>query len=181
MIENFGPNVKKFCQARHMTQKQLAEKVHIIPKSISEIERGVSYTSFETLELLAVALNVTAADLFGSPAEQHIHSVDAILDRIDDYLPKLERVNQLTRRMEDFSPRQLDNLAGQIDSIAEFFRPYILQDEDGIPTWDSNGRPIEHQSPYRDIPVKEIDRIYKEIQTIKAFRKETRSAQKLSN
>lgn len=171
MIENFGPNVKKFRLARGMTQKQLAEKVHIIPKSISEIERGVSYTSFETLDLLAEALDVTAADLFGSPAEQHVHSAGAILDRIDDYLPKLERVDCLTRRMEDFSPRQLDHLADQLEMIFRYFEPDIPYDEDGEPNpdLDENGRIVMRPSRYRRLPVKKIDELYDKIKTIQDF------------
>ncbi|WP_225047115.1 helix-turn-helix domain-containing protein [Lacticaseibacillus kribbianus] len=177
MIENFGSNVKKFRLARGMTQKQLAEKVHIIPKSISEIERGVSYTSFETLDLLAEALDVTAADLFGSPAEQHIHSAGAILDRIDDYLPNLERVDRLTRRMEDFSPRQLDHLAEELEMIFKYFEPDVHYDEDGEPDpeLDENGRIVTRPSRYRRLPVKKIDELYNKILVIKEYEKHEHS------
>ncbi len=160
-----------------MTQKQLAEKVHIIPKSISEIESGVSYTSFETLDLLAEALDITAADLFGSPAEQHIHSAGAILDRIDDYLPKLERVDRLTRRMEDFSPRQLDHLADQLEMIFRYFEPDIPYDEDGEPDpeLDENGQIVKRPSRYRRLPVKNIDELYNKILVIKEYEKHEHS------
>ncbi|WP_054680059.1 helix-turn-helix domain-containing protein [Lacticaseibacillus sharpeae] len=170
MIENLGPNVKRLREKHDMTQEQLAQAIEVQPNTISKIERNKRSPSFDTLNRLARFFNVTPVDLLGSPDEQEIQSIPAILDRVDEYLPKLKEVHQLTHQLEDFSPRQIDYLVDQINEIAKFFAPYIEMDEDGIPlNLDHNGRVIESPSHYRQLPVKEIDRIYQEIEAIKTF------------
>lgn len=173
MIENLGPNVKRLREQHNMTQEQLAQAIEVQPNTISKIERNKRSPSFDTLDRLARFFNVVPVDLLGSPDEQEINSIPAILDRVDEYLPKLERVHQLTHALEDFSPRQIDHLAEQIDDIAQYFAPYYALDEDGNPdpSFDENDRPLLTRSRYRQLPVKEIDRIYQEIQVIEKYRK----------
>lgn len=169
MIENFGPNVKRLREQHDMTQEQLANVIEVQRDTISKIERGKRSPSFDTLDRLARFFNVTPVDLLGTPNEQAIAGIPAILDRIDEYQPKLAQIIKLAHQIQDFSPRQLDNLQDQLEAIFAYFSPYTPVDEDGIPETDKNDRLVRRPSRYRDIPVKEIDRLFNEIQIIQAF------------
>lgn len=48
---------------KNMTQKQLAEKIHVTDKAISKWERGVGIPDITNLEALAEVLDVTVAEL----------------------------------------------------------------------------------------------------------------------
>lgn len=60
----FGERLKRLRQQRGMTQEQLAEASKLSVDFVSQIERGVSAPSFESLERLAKALDVAVKDCF---------------------------------------------------------------------------------------------------------------------
>ena len=60
----FGNRIKELRERKKLTQEKLAEKVGLDLQTISRIETGYYFTSFENLEKLANALEVTMADLF---------------------------------------------------------------------------------------------------------------------
>ncbi|AHD04636.1 helix-turn-helix transcriptional regulator [Paenibacillus larvae] len=53
MIENFGQNVARLRKKKGMSQEELAEKLDVKKQTISNIERGVRYPTFENLEKIA--------------------------------------------------------------------------------------------------------------------------------
>jgi transcriptional regulator with XRE-family HTH domain len=60
----FGRRLRQLRRYRDLTQEQFAEVADISVDFVSNIERGISAPSFETLERLAEALGVAVADLF---------------------------------------------------------------------------------------------------------------------
>ena len=60
----FGRRLRQLRRYRDLTQEQFAEVADISVDFVSNMERGISAPSFETLERLADALGVTVADLF---------------------------------------------------------------------------------------------------------------------
>ncbi len=60
----FGKRIKELRERKKLTQEKLAEKIGLDLQTISRIETGYYFTSFENLEKLANALDVTIADLF---------------------------------------------------------------------------------------------------------------------
>lgn len=177
MIENVGRNMKRLREQYGVTQDELAKIAELSRDTISKIEQNKRNPSFDSLDRIARFFNVAPVDLFGSPEEQNIRSTEAVanrinktLDRFEEYRPKLERMERLYRKLEDFSPRQIDHLSDELVEIFRYFQPYTPVDEDGVPDTDRNDRKIVKQSRYRDLPVKDIDRIYNQIQTIKTFR-----------
>lgn len=62
--KNLGKKIKEKHQERHLTQEQLAEKIGISPKSLSQIELGNNFVSAENLELICNALFVSPNVLF---------------------------------------------------------------------------------------------------------------------
>lgn len=62
--ERFGQQVRSLRADRGLTQEQLAERAEISVDFLSLIERGRSSPSFDNLDDLAQALDVSVADMF---------------------------------------------------------------------------------------------------------------------
>ena len=62
--ERFGQQVRSLRAGRGLTQEQLAERAEISVDFLSLIERGRSSPSFDNLDDLAQALDVSVAQLF---------------------------------------------------------------------------------------------------------------------
>lgn len=79
----FGKRIKELRERKKLTQEKLAEKVGLDLQTISRIETGYYFTSFENLEKLADALDVTMADLFNfghvKPKEELIKEINTEL------------------------------------------------------------------------------------------------------
>lgn len=63
-IELFGKRIKEIRKNKKMTQEKLAEIVDLDCQTISRIETGYYFTSYENLEKLATALEVEIKDFF---------------------------------------------------------------------------------------------------------------------
>jgi len=59
-----GGRIKELRKMRGLTQEQLSQKIGIDPKSLSRIEVGGSFPSFETLDKLANVLQVELVGFF---------------------------------------------------------------------------------------------------------------------
>lgn len=62
--ELLGARIKELRKQCGISQDQLAERIDIDPKHVSRIEVGRSYPSLDTLEKIALALNVELKDFF---------------------------------------------------------------------------------------------------------------------
>lgn len=62
--QRLGARLRAFRQERKLTQEQIAEAIERTPEAISNIERGQSLPSLDTLERLAKALDVPLAEFF---------------------------------------------------------------------------------------------------------------------
>ncbi|MCJ2021445.1 helix-turn-helix domain-containing protein [Methylobacterium sp. E-065] len=62
----FGTNVRQHRRAVGMTQEHLAERVEVSIETIGKIERGVAAPSFDTVERIASALQISPLALFGA-------------------------------------------------------------------------------------------------------------------
>ena len=79
----FGKRIKELRERKKLTQEKLAEKVGLDLQTISRIETGYYFTSFENLEKLADALDVTIADLFNFG---HVKPKEELLKEINTEL-----------------------------------------------------------------------------------------------
>lgn len=79
----FGKRIKELRERKKLTQEKLAEKVGLDLQTISRIETGYYFTSFENLEKLANALDVTMADLFNF---EHIKTKEELIKEINTEL-----------------------------------------------------------------------------------------------
>ncbi len=62
--ELLGARIKELRKMRGLTQEKLSQKLGIDPKSLSRIEVGGSFPSFETLDKLTKVLQVELVDFF---------------------------------------------------------------------------------------------------------------------
>jgi len=59
-----GERIKELRKAKKLSQDKLSEQIGIDPKHLSRIEVGNSYPSLNTLEKIAIALNVEIKEFF---------------------------------------------------------------------------------------------------------------------
>ena len=59
----FGRFIRESRQAKGMTQKQLAEKIHVSDKAVSKWENGAGFPDIKILEPLAACLGVSLLEL----------------------------------------------------------------------------------------------------------------------
>src|SRR5579862_8134581 len=98
----FGKRVRTIRKAANITQERAAERAHLNPKYLGEIERGEKRPSFETIFALGVALNVGPASFFQFDKEEVSEKV--LRKRIDALLQKanaeqLQRAHRLLKAL----------------------------------------------------------------------------------
>lgn len=90
--ERLGTFIAESRKALGMTQKELAEKLHITDKAVSKWERGLSYPDVTLLEPLAAAFSLSVEELVAcrkrETVEREEEPVSALLDISRDNLKK---------------------------------------------------------------------------------------------
>lgn len=72
--DKLGKFVAELRKEKNMTQKELAEKLHLTDKAISKWERGLNYPDISVLEPLAETLEVSVMELLqGERFEEHFY------------------------------------------------------------------------------------------------------------
>ncbi|AYA34954.1 XRE family transcriptional regulator [Enterococcus faecium] len=140
MIENFGNNVARLRKEHGYSQEELAQKIGLKKQSISNIERGVRYPTFETLEKIAQLFNATPIQLFGTQKEIAVSDTPVILDKIDEYNSKIQAVLQVPSIIENYA-EDIQNISNQIQFIQRFIYDEFKIDENGDLYYDENGQP----------------------------------------
>lgn len=83
-----GTNVQKFRKKNDLTQSQLAERIGISQKHLSDIETGTKFPSASIIEKLSKELSVPVAFLFGGTDSSAISL--AVINYINaNIMPKL--------------------------------------------------------------------------------------------
>ena len=73
-----GKRIRELRKRNNLKQEKLAELVGLEPTSISNIENGYNYPTFQNLEKIANILNVTFVDIF--KFEHHKEAENLILE-----------------------------------------------------------------------------------------------------
>ena len=77
----FGLNLKVYRKEKKLSQEQLAEKVDITAKHLSEIERGIVFASANLIEKLAKNLDIPIFAFFLT--DNSIYYNNIMIDRIE--------------------------------------------------------------------------------------------------
>lgn len=68
--KNFGNNLKHLRESKNLTQERLAELIGVEYQTISRIETGLYFTSYDNLQKIAKVLDVNISDLFNFQNEK---------------------------------------------------------------------------------------------------------------
>ncbi len=100
-IKLFGQKIKEFRKKRRLTQEQLAEIIDVDYQTISRIETGYYFTSFENLTKLADALNVEIKDFFDFEADEN---TEKIQKELSECIKKMsaEKLKKLSKFIKEF-------------------------------------------------------------------------------
>ena len=85
----FGMNIARLRKENGLTQKELANKLHVTDKAISRWERGAGFPDISSLCPLAEALGVTVAKLLDAEEEDDEGKEQAFL-QVSGYLAEKE-------------------------------------------------------------------------------------------
>lgn len=89
-LKLFGNRIKEIRKKEKLTQEKLAEMVGLDVQTISRIETGYYFTSFENLEKIATALNVDIKDLFDF---QHLEDREILRSKLQQKIDTLNTIN----------------------------------------------------------------------------------------
>ena len=95
--ERFGAFITEIRKERHLTQKDLAEKLHVTDKAVSKWERGLSYPDVTLMEPLAEALKISVSELLACQRKERRgeESVKALLEISGETVERERRHSRL--------------------------------------------------------------------------------------
>ncbi len=73
-----GTKIVSLRKEKNMTQKQLAEQLHVTDKAVSKWERGLNYPDLSLFPELAKVLDTTVAELLGLDSNISDSAIDVI-------------------------------------------------------------------------------------------------------
>lgn len=115
---SIGENIKRIRKEKGITQKALAEKLHVDPSMISQWENTKDPAKYETLQRIAGALGVSVYDLY--PAD--IYSMDEITHA--------EMLKHFSRLNEDGKKEAIKRVY-ELTLIKKYTEPFWEVDESG--------------------------------------------------
>jgi len=122
MIEEIGLKIRNLRTAADLTQEELADRADLTDGFISQVERGKTSISIDSLKQILDALNVHLSDFFREEEKRQIVFGDAEQTEIDEGGTGRLRIlvsGATNRRME---PALLDLPAGTETSLREPFQ-----------------------------------------------------------
>ena len=167
MIENFSGNVARLRKDREYSQEKLAEKIGLNKQTSSNIERGVRYPTFETLEKIVKVFKANPMALFGSEKQVQISDAESVMDRIDDYEDKIQSVTRFVKIFDHNYLEEINESFHKVQSIHDFFTEQPVIDVDGKIIRDENGEVEKQPASFDRIPFEKIDELVKKIEYIK--------------
>ena len=186
--KHLGENIQTVRKLKKMKQQELADAVGINMQSLSKIERGVNYPTFETLEKIMEVLEVAPNELLSgewkntSPIEKDIMQFLKEEERLNVELEHGQYDNFFDSE-EEWKAYELDKLREYIiEYIVEYFKfQKLIRRYDDLYSVDMFGESLEghkHMNPYADFDggeviinthVDEDKEILSKVPTIKGF------------
>ena len=138
-ISFLGENIQTIRKHRKMKQQELADKIGINMQSLSKIERGVNYPTFDTLEKIMDVLGVTPNELL-SGKWKYVNQAEK---EVCQFLRTEERLNAELKHghYDNFFDSEEEWLEYELEKLREYITDYI------------NGKSIEASDLY---PIKEF-------------------------
>ena len=134
-ISFLGENIQTIRKHRKMKQQELADKIGINMQSLSKIERGVNYPTFDTLEKIMDVLGVTPNELL-SGKWKYVNQAEK---EVCQFLRTEERLNAELKHghYDNFFDSEEEWLEYELEKLREYITDYI------------NGKSIEASDLYQ--------------------------------
>ena len=98
--QSLGKKIKEKRIQQSLTQEQLAEKIGISPKSLSQIELGNNFVSADNLEQICAALNVQVKSLFDFEDENSKDKIDFVVKKLKQNPSLLNKIYKIISIIE---------------------------------------------------------------------------------
>lgn len=121
--ELLGENIQIIRKLQGMKQQELADSIGINMQSLSKIERGVNYPTFETLEKIINVLGVTPNELLSGDWENTSHMEQAIMGivkREEHFNTELSHLKDDTRFKKETDWQEYEKI-----KLIEYITNYI--------------------------------------------------------
>lgn len=112
--KNIGKKIKLARSKAEYTQEQLAEKLSLSPRYISQLERGIAFGSATTIINVCKALNINSDFLFNDL----INTTTPILDNITDdkFLENYLKLNDYNKNVISALANDLVKMQNKIEN-----------------------------------------------------------------
>ena len=122
-ISFLGENIQTIRKHRGMKQQELADKIGINMQSLSKIERGVNYPTFDTLEKIMDVLGVTPNELL-SGEWKYVNQAEK---EVCQFLRIEERLNAELKHghYDNFFDSEEEWLEYELEKLREYITDYI--------------------------------------------------------
>ncbi len=94
--KNIGKKIKLARTKAEYTQEELAEKLSLSARYVSQLERGIAFGSATTITNICKALNITSDFLFKDLIQNDFPTINDLVDQtfLENYL-KLDNYNKM--------------------------------------------------------------------------------------
>jgi transcriptional regulator with XRE-family HTH domain len=118
-----GENIQTIRKHRKMKQQELADKIGINMQSLSKIERGVNYPTFDTLEKIMDVLGVTPNELL-SGERKYVNQAEK---EVCQFLRTEERLNAELKHghYDNFFDSEEEWLEYELEQLRKYITDYI--------------------------------------------------------
>ena len=121
-----GHNIQVIRKLKGLTQQELSDQIGINLQSLSKIERGINYPTFDTLQKLTEILEVTANELLAGELKSTSHIEAKILK----FLEREERLNVELAHGQYDNPLDEDEwIEYELQKLREYITDYIHSDK----------------------------------------------------
>lgn len=165
MIENFAGNISRLRKEQGLSQGELAELVGVNKQTISNIERGIRYPKFETLEKFAQVFKASPVQLFGTDKEIEISTTESVMDRIDEYEDRVQSMMKFAKVFDHYYLEKIDDVFEKVSYIDSKFSATPSINRDGDYDFDENGK-VKMNKPFIPSIENSVDKLYDEVSSI---------------
>ena len=101
--KELGKKIKEKRLRLNLTQEELAEKIGISPKSLSQIELGNNFVSAQNLEAICIALKTEPKSLFDFADSNYRENFEIISQKLKNNKALLNKISKIITIIEWFS------------------------------------------------------------------------------
>ena len=98
--QEFGKKIKEKRILRKLTQEQLAERIGISPKSLSQIELGNNFVTADNIEKICNSLNISPKSLFDFSIEHSDELLENTIAKLKNNPYLLDKINKIIEIIE---------------------------------------------------------------------------------